>query len=163
MRRISKREGTTNIYTLIVGDSAFPLSTWLMKPYSNAILTPQQRYFNYRLSLARMVTEAAYGQLKGRWRILLRKCECSQDTVKIMSLACVVLHNICIDMEDKAPISWDLTYDANTQQKQPRELVRELLNMRDCKRMRDTSAEATAVRECLKSKFWSENQGHGVH
>ena len=163
LRSMSKREGTTNIYPLIVGDSAFPFSTWLMKPYSNAILTPEQRYFNYRLSRARMVTEGAYGQLKGRWRVLLRKCECSVDTVKIMSLACVVLHNICIDLEAKAPIAWDLRFDANTQQKRPREAVRELLSMRNCRRMRDTSVEAKAVRECLKSKFWSEKQGQGVH
>ena len=52
---------------LIVGDSAFPLCTWLMKPNTNAVLTPQQRNFNYRLSIARTVTEGAYGQLKGRW------------------------------------------------------------------------------------------------
>eukprot|EP00112_Aurelia_sp_Birch-Aquarium-sp1_P012779 Seg2692.1 transcript_id=Seg2692.1/GoldUCD/mRNA.D3Y31 product="hypothetical protein" protein_id=Seg2692.1/GoldUCD/D3Y31 len=110
-----------------------------------------------------MVTEGAYGQLKGRWRVLLRKCECSENTVKIMSLACVVLHNICIDLEDRAPISWDLRFDASTQQKRPREVVRELLNMRNCRRMRDTSAEAKSVRECLKSKFWSEKQGQGVH
>ena len=58
---------------LVVGDSAFPLQPWLMKPYSNALLTPKQRYFNYHLSRARMVTKECYGQLKGRWRILLRK------------------------------------------------------------------------------------------
>ena len=51
---------------VIVGDSAFQFSTWLMKPYTNAILSQEQRYFNYRLSRARMVTEGAYGQLKGR-------------------------------------------------------------------------------------------------
>ena len=51
---------------VIVGDSAFPLCTWLMKPFTNATLSPGQRNFNYRLSWARMVTEGAYGQLKGR-------------------------------------------------------------------------------------------------
>ena len=35
---------------VIVGDSAFPLCTWLMKPFTNAILSPEQRNFNYRLS-----------------------------------------------------------------------------------------------------------------
>ena len=51
---------------LVVGDSAFPFQPWLMKPYNNSILTPKQRYFNYRLSRAKMVTEERYGQLKGR-------------------------------------------------------------------------------------------------
>ena len=162
-RTKAKREGDTDIYPLIVGDSAFPFMTWLVKTYSCAVLSPEQHYFNYRLSRARMVTEGAYGQLKGRWRILLRKCECSQNTMKIMSLACVVLHNICIELEDKAQISWDLSFDAETQKKRPQEVVRELLQMRGCRRRRDTSSEAEAVRECLTSKFWSENQGHGVH
>lgn len=35
---------------VILGDSAFPFRTWLMKPFTSAVLTPQQRYFNYRLS-----------------------------------------------------------------------------------------------------------------
>lgn len=48
---------------LLLADLAFPMEAWLMKPYSNAVLTKQQRYFNYRLSRARMVVEGAYGQL----------------------------------------------------------------------------------------------------
>ena len=79
---------------LLLADSAFPMETWLMKPYSNAILTKEQRYFNYRLSRARMVVEGAYGQLKGRWRLLLRKCEGDHFQVKIATLACMVLHNL---------------------------------------------------------------------
>ena len=59
----------------ILGDSAFQFQAWLMKPFTNAVLTPQQHYFNYRLSRARMVTEDAYGRLKRRWRVLMRKCE----------------------------------------------------------------------------------------
>ena len=80
-----------NIPPLMVGDSAFPLRTWLMKPFTNAVLTAQQQYFNYRLSRARMVSEGAYGQLKGRWRVLLRKSESSRDVVRMMTLACMVL------------------------------------------------------------------------
>ena len=59
---IGKTMRDVNVPPLIVGDSAFPLRSWLLKPYTNAVLTPQQHYFNYRLSRARMVTEAAYGQ-----------------------------------------------------------------------------------------------------
>ena len=58
----------------ILGDSAFLFKPWLMKPYTNAVLSPVQGNFNYRLmiSRARMVIECAYGQLKGSWRIVLR-------------------------------------------------------------------------------------------
>ena len=53
---IGKTVGNVTVPPLIVGDSAFPLHTWLTKPYTNAVLAPQQQNFNYRLSRARMVT-----------------------------------------------------------------------------------------------------------
>ena len=70
---MAKAVGEVNVSPLIIADSAFPLRTWLMNPYKNAVLNPQQRYFIYRLSRGSMVTEGAYGQLKGTWRLLLRK------------------------------------------------------------------------------------------
>ena len=51
---------------LLVRDSAFPFRTWLLKPFTSAMLTPEERYFNYCLSRALTVTEGAYGKLKGR-------------------------------------------------------------------------------------------------
>ena len=47
-----------------------------------------------------MVSEGAFGQLKGRWRVLLRRCECSQENTKKGALACVLLHNICLEKGD---------------------------------------------------------------
>ena len=80
---IGKKIAKLTVPPLIVGDSAFPIAPWLMKPYTDAVLSPKQRYFNYRLNRARMVTDCAYGQFKGRWRILLRKCESSAENVRI--------------------------------------------------------------------------------
>ena len=52
---------------IILGDSAYPLSKWLMKPYSdNGHLSSSTKDFNYRLSRARIVIENAFGRLKGR-------------------------------------------------------------------------------------------------
>jgi len=58
--QIAKNINGVLVPPLVVGDSAFPFQPWLMKPYSNAVLTPKQRYFNYRVSRARMVTEECY-------------------------------------------------------------------------------------------------------
>ena len=79
----SKEENNTVIYPTLLGDSAFPFLPWLMKPYTNTVLTKEQRYFNYRLSRARMVVEGAFGQLKGRWRIVMQKNECNIETLRI--------------------------------------------------------------------------------
>ena len=62
-----------------------------------------------------MVTEGAHGQLKGRWRVLLRKCESARDQVRTTTLACLILHNVCIDRGDAISKKLDLTLDPNTQ------------------------------------------------
>ena len=154
---IGKAVGDITVPPLIVGDSAFPLRSWLMKPFTNAVLTPQQHYFNYRLSRARMVTEAAYGQLKGRWRVLLRKSESSRDQARITTLACMVLHNICIMQGDAISRKLDLSLDESGG-KRNREELRKIIQMRDCTSIRDASHEATKVRHALCEKLWIEKQ-----
>lgn len=48
------------------GDSAFPQHTWLMKPYNENTSDPKRIYLNKRQCSARVVSEHAYGMLKGR-------------------------------------------------------------------------------------------------
>ena len=50
---------------ILLGDSAFP-HVWLQKPFRNTTLSRKQSHINYCLSRAIMVTECAFGQLKGR-------------------------------------------------------------------------------------------------
>ena len=143
---------------LVVGDSAFSFQPWLMKPYGNAVLTPEQRYFNYRLSRARMVTEECYGQLKGRWRILLRKCEGSKEEVRVATLACMVLHNVCIDRGDTISKKLNLTVDPVTNQRRDRQQICELLQMTSCEKIRDSSHQANVIRDALAAKLFLEKQ-----
>ncbi|XP_067034836.1 uncharacterized protein [Acropora muricata] len=151
---IGKSVGGIDVPPLIVGDSAFPLRTWLMKSFTNAVLSPKQRYHNYRLSGARMVSEGAYDQLKGRWRVLLRKSESNRDQVRITTLLCMVLHNICIMQGD--PISKKL--DLSNSEKRSREEIRKLLQIRDCPSVRDVSFEACKVSNALCEKLWLKKE-----
>ena len=141
---------------MILGDSAFPFRIWLMKPYGNEKLTPEQRNFNYRLSRARMVTERTFGQLKNRWRVIYRKLECQPDAVKRAALTCIVLHNICIAASDPLPPLLDLAVDRFTQKRRSRDEIRELLFMRNCNKTKDSSCLAGAIREALAKKLWQE-------
>ena len=134
---IGKSVGGIDVPHLIAGDSAFPL-----------IYTPKQQYFNFRLSRARMVSEGAYGQLKGRWRVLLPKSESNRDQVRITTLACMVLHNICIMPRDAISKKLDLSNSEN----RSREEIRKLLQIRGCPSMRDVSFEAFKVRNPLCEK-----------
>ena len=146
----------TVIYPLLLGDSAFPLQTWMMKPYTNAVLTKKQSNFNYRLSRARMVTEGAFGQMKGRWRVLLRKMESEADQVKTTALACIVLHNICIDKGETLSRKLDPTVDPLTNERRDRDTIRSLLQMRSCNKIKDTTAKAEQIRNALCKKLWQE-------
>lgn len=85
-----------DIPVLVLGDPAYPLMNWLMKPFpDNGQLRPEKSNFNYRLSRARMVVENAFGRLKGRWRILLKRIDCDLQIVPQLISACCVLHNLC--------------------------------------------------------------------
>ena len=103
-----KRINDVDVPLVVLGDPAYPLSSWLMKPFSDTgSLTTEQQHYNYRQSRARMVVENAYGQLKGRWRCLLKRMDyyAIQYTIDVVA-TCVVLHNICERNGDRCDPEW---------------------------------------------------------
>ena len=80
----------------LIGDSAYPLLPWLIKPFAiSSTLTGQQKTFNYRICRGRVVVEIAFGRLKARWRRLIKQNDMQVDNVPYVVAACCVLHNIC--------------------------------------------------------------------
>ena len=61
--------GHGEIPLVMVGDSAFPARPWLLKAYPDTTKNQKERYFNKKLRSARVVSEHAYGMLKGRFRM----------------------------------------------------------------------------------------------
>ena len=94
--RMDREIDGVNVPILLIGDPAYPLYEWLMKPFSDTgRLSGDQHTFNYRLSCARNVVENAYGRLKARWRCLLKRNDCHLHTVCEQVVTCCTLHNIC--------------------------------------------------------------------
>ena len=89
-----------------IGDEAFPLRTYLLRPYPRRRVQNNEAasYFNYRLSRARMTVECAFGISSAKFRILLKSIETSvENAVHIVKAICI-LHNAIIDMEEDPSI-----------------------------------------------------------
>jgi hypothetical protein len=82
----------------LLADSAFPLSTHLMKCYETKQVDLTQMHFNYAAIRTRRVVECAFGRLKARWRILQKGPEV-KDPMYCANIAtiCCALHNFCQD------------------------------------------------------------------
>ena len=80
----------------IIGDDAFALKTWLMKPYAHLSQVHHERIFNYRLSRARRVVENAFGVLQMRWRVFGSPIGLNPKTVRTVTLCACVMHNLLL-------------------------------------------------------------------
>ena len=84
---------------VILGDEAYPLSSYLMRPFPRQDLNDEKRIFNYRLSRARRCVECAFGILRSKWRVFGTELETNvENSEKIVKAACL-LHNIIIAEE----------------------------------------------------------------
>lgn len=85
---------TYDLPYFIIGDDAFALRTYMMKPYGHRSLTRPERMFNYRLSRARRIVENAFGILSNRFQCFHSNMRQPPETVTTIVLACCCLHNI---------------------------------------------------------------------
>ena len=80
----------------ILGDSAYPLTQWLLTPFSNPD-TPQKHAFNLSHKKTRVLIENTFGRLKRRFHLLHSENRHPKigDIVRDIR-ACGILHNIAV-------------------------------------------------------------------
>ncbi|GIY40109.1 protein ALP1-like [Caerostris darwini] len=88
---------------VFVGDEAFPLKNYLMRPFPGNALSKERRIFNYRLSRARRCVENAFGIMAARFRIFRKPITTSVETCKAIVAANVCLHNFLKLADDAMP------------------------------------------------------------
>ena len=106
--------GGVRIPLYMICDSAYPLKSWLMKPFAyGSSLTTEQNTYNYRICRTCIVVENAYGRLKGRWRRLMKRNDMCIDNITTIVTATCILHNICEVHGDNFNEAW-LTDDGSS-------------------------------------------------
>lgn len=85
--------GGKDVPYVIVGDEAFPLKPWLMRPFPGSGLSLEKATFNYRLSRARRVVENTFGIWAAKWRILFTPIDGDDDLINMIIWSTLILHN----------------------------------------------------------------------
>ncbi|KAK3767523.1 hypothetical protein RRG08_003956 [Elysia crispata] len=78
---------------MIIGDEAFPLKPYLMKPFAARTLNAKRRLYNYRHSRARRAVECAFGIMSRKFEVFQRPMRVQPDKAVLLTNAAVCLHN----------------------------------------------------------------------
>lgn len=85
---------TQDVPYYLIGDDAFALRSYMMKPFGTRVLTQDERIYNYRVSRARRVVENSFGILVNRFQVMLNTMNHLPETVRLITKTCVLLHNL---------------------------------------------------------------------
>ena len=85
--------GYIRIPYVFVGDDAFALKSYMMKPYPQTNLTLEKRVYNYHHSRARRISENLFGIVANKWSIFQHPLNLSPEKACTITTCALVLHN----------------------------------------------------------------------
>ena len=92
-KKLSNGESTPYIF---LGDDAFTLKRFMMKPFPQQDLTGERRIYNYRHSRKRRISENLFGILANRWIIFFTIINLEPKYVEHVIFTAFMLHNMLI-------------------------------------------------------------------
>ncbi|XP_071051621.1 uncharacterized protein [Onthophagus taurus] len=93
-RQLIHDETGGNFPFYFVADEAFPIATYMLRPYPRRVLNNCKRIFNYRLSRARKSIECAFGMMNSKFAVLSTPIASKNiKTVNNILRAVCILHN----------------------------------------------------------------------
>ena len=100
-------EGKFQPYKLIE-DAVYPVRSCMYCPFKGGktTLSGQEANWNFSQSSTRMCVERAFGILKGRWRVIMKRCEILLQNMPDIVATCVVLHNLYIVKKEGIEEDW---------------------------------------------------------
>ena len=85
--------GDVNMPYVFVGDCAFALKSYMMKPYPQRDLSEDKRVYNCRHNRASRISENLFGILANRWRVFRGVLNLAPEKAMSVTMCALVLHN----------------------------------------------------------------------
>ena len=141
-------KGTTKKFPFVfIGDEAFPLKDYLIKPNPKSSLQLNEKIANYRISLAKRQVENVFGICASRFRVLRRPIIAKVDTITSITESVTALHNYFMsgrqfgEYEEYCPVGYAEGHwrNYNTETDGPAPLIHTDSNnySRDARQVRD--------------------------
>jgi hypothetical protein len=130
----------------ILGNKAYPLKTFLMKPLARKNMSCEERISNCRLSQARRCTECTFGVLTAKWRLLNKATETNVNKAERIVRCVCLLRNIITDTDGT-------THDSSVQGASQIHVSRQAKTKVGCRSFSRSSKVAIDVRNAFKAHF----------